>query len=104
MEVSYQLHAPAALPLGREHPYPWIGGWVDPRVSLVVVEKRKMLHSRESNPGRPARSPSLYIYFTKKERSNDTLIRRMMLILKYVAVMRTCIMIPLGCDAVYIGM
>jgi hypothetical protein len=34
----------------------WIGGWVGPRVRLDAVEKRKILHCRESNPGRPARS------------------------------------------------
>jgi hypothetical protein len=37
----------------------WIGDWVGPRVSLDAVEKRKILHCRESNPGRPPRSPSL---------------------------------------------
>jgi hypothetical protein len=51
MEVSGQLHVPAALP-----PVPhWIGGWVGPRVGLDAVEKRKILPYRESNPGRPAR-------------------------------------------------
>jgi hypothetical protein len=34
-----------------------IGGWVGPRVGLDAVEKRKVLHCRESNPGRPASSP-----------------------------------------------
>jgi hypothetical protein len=38
----------------------WIGGWVGPRVGLDAVEKRKILHSWESNPGRAACSPSLY--------------------------------------------
>jgi hypothetical protein len=33
---------------------------VGPRVGLDDVEKRKIVHCRESNPGRPARSPSLY--------------------------------------------
>jgi hypothetical protein len=37
----------------------WIGGCVGRAVCLDAV-KRKILHSRESNPGRPARSPSLY--------------------------------------------
>jgi hypothetical protein len=60
MEVSGQLHAPAALPPGKEPPVPIEkGGWVGPRVGLDAV-KRKILHCRESNPGRPARSPSLY--------------------------------------------
>jgi hypothetical protein len=39
----------------------WMGGWVGPRTGLDVVEKRKVaLLCRESNPGRPARSLSLY--------------------------------------------
>jgi hypothetical protein len=36
----------------------WIGGWMGPRVRLDAVEKRKMLQCRESNPCRPARSPT----------------------------------------------
>jgi hypothetical protein len=41
----------------------WIGGWVDPRVGLEDVEKRKFLTvpGLEFRPlGRPARSQSLY--------------------------------------------
>jgi hypothetical protein len=52
MEVSGQLHALAALPPGKEAP---VGGWVGPSAGLDDVEKRKILHCRESNPGRPAR-------------------------------------------------
>jgi hypothetical protein len=34
MEVSGQLHAPAALPPGKEPPGThWIGGWVGPVIS-----------------------------------------------------------------------
>jgi hypothetical protein len=33
---------------------------VGPRVRLDAVEKRKIFHCRESNPGPPAHSPSLY--------------------------------------------
>jgi hypothetical protein len=33
---------------------------VGPRDGLDAVEERKILPCRESNPGRPARSPSLY--------------------------------------------
>jgi hypothetical protein len=36
-----------------------IGGWMGPKVGLDSVKKRKMWHCRESNAGRPARSPSL---------------------------------------------
>jgi hypothetical protein len=53
MEVSGQLHAPAALPPGKEPlVLNWIGGWVGPIVSLVAVEKRKILHCRESDLGK----------------------------------------------------
>jgi hypothetical protein len=38
----------------------WIGGCVGPRVGLDAVEKRKILHCRESNPGCSSRSPLLY--------------------------------------------
>jgi hypothetical protein len=38
----------------------WTGGLVGPRASLDAVEQRKTLHFRESNPGLPAGSPSLY--------------------------------------------
>jgi hypothetical protein len=39
----------------------WIGGWVGPKAGLDAVEQRKIYcPCRESNPGRPARSPSLY--------------------------------------------
>jgi hypothetical protein len=41
-------------------------GWVGPRVGLDVLEKRKILICRKSNPGRPARrypdSPVRSIY------------------------------------------
>jgi hypothetical protein len=56
MEVSGQLHAPAALPRGeRTRGTHWIGDWMDPRADLDVVEKRKILlvpgiEPRPSNP------------------------------------------------------
>jgi hypothetical protein len=34
----------------------WIGAWVGPTAGLDFVEKRKMLHCREPNWGRQARS------------------------------------------------
>jgi hypothetical protein len=44
MEVSVQLHAPAALSPVKESPGThWIGGWVDRRGGLNEVEKRKFL-------------------------------------------------------------
>jgi hypothetical protein len=33
----------------------WIGGWVGPRAGLDAVQKRKILHFRESNPSRRSR-------------------------------------------------
>jgi hypothetical protein len=52
MEVSGQLHAPAALTPGKEslgtH---WIGGWVGPRAVLDAVVNRTIPSPRrESNP------------------------------------------------------
>jgi hypothetical protein len=38
----------------------WIGGWVGPGAYADAVEKRRILHCRESNWGRPVRSPLLY--------------------------------------------
>jgi len=37
MEVSGQLHAPAALLLGKVSGAQWTGGWVGPRVDLDAV-------------------------------------------------------------------
>jgi hypothetical protein len=39
MEVSGQLHTPAALPLEKSQ---WIGGWLSLKVSLDALEKRKI--------------------------------------------------------------
>jgi hypothetical protein len=42
----------------------WTGGWVCPKVGLDVLNKTKILHCRESNPGRPARCyPNSYTYY-----------------------------------------
>jgi hypothetical protein len=38
----------------------WIGGSLNPRAGLDAAGKGKILHCRESNPGSPAHSPSLY--------------------------------------------
>jgi hypothetical protein len=59
MEVSGQLHAPAASPPGKTatgtH---WIGGWVGPRTVLDAVLKRKIPSPRrESNPRTPIVQP-----------------------------------------------
>jgi hypothetical protein len=61
MDVSGQLHPPATSPLGKEAPgTDWLGDWVGLRAGLDAIGKRIILHCQESNPGRPARIPSLY--------------------------------------------
>jgi hypothetical protein len=62
MEVSDQLHAPAALLRGKNSGIHWIGGWVDPTAGLVVVKLKFLsLPGLELRPlGRPTRSQSLY--------------------------------------------
>jgi uncharacterized membrane protein YdcZ (DUF606 family) len=42
MDVSGQLHDPAALPPGKSPWYHWIGGWVGLRAVLDAVLKRKI--------------------------------------------------------------
>jgi hypothetical protein len=43
MEVSGQIHAPAALPLKEKDPGAhWIGGWVGPKAGLDSVVKVKL--------------------------------------------------------------
>jgi hypothetical protein len=55
---SGQLHAAATLPLGEGAPGThWRGSWVDPRVGLDDIEKRKSLTVPELRLlGHPARS------------------------------------------------
>jgi hypothetical protein len=55
MEVSGQIHAPAALPPEKGAPGTHrIGGWVGPRAVLDAVVKRKIPNLlRESNPSTP---------------------------------------------------
>jgi hypothetical protein len=59
MEMNGQLHAPAALPPGKEHLIPiWTGGWVGPRAVLDTVVKRKIsISHRESNLRTPIVQP-----------------------------------------------
>jgi hypothetical protein len=48
MEVSGQLHAPAALPPGKELPGThWIGGWVDPTAVLDAVKRKQMPQKKQ---------------------------------------------------------
>jgi hypothetical protein len=55
MQVSGQLHAPAALPPRERAPGThWIGGWVGPRAILDAVVKRRIPSPRrESNRRTP---------------------------------------------------
>jgi hypothetical protein len=57
MEVSGQLHVPAALLRGKAIGTHWTGGWVGPRAGVDTVANRKLPSPcQESNPDRPARS------------------------------------------------
>ena len=42
MEVSGQLHAPAALPPGKNLITHWIGSWVGPSAGMDVKEKEEL--------------------------------------------------------------
>jgi hypothetical protein len=59
MEVSGQIHAPAALPPRERDPGThWVVGWVGPGAILDAVVKRKIPSSlRESNPVTPIVHP-----------------------------------------------
>jgi hypothetical protein len=61
MEVSGQLHAPAALTPGQEPPAPNVyeAGWA-PEPVWTLWRREKSCSCRQSNPGRSARSPSIY--------------------------------------------
>jgi hypothetical protein len=59
MEVRGQFHAPAANPpVGKGPRYPF--NCLGPRTGLVAVKKIIICSYRESNPGRPVRTQSLY--------------------------------------------
>jgi hypothetical protein len=62
MEVSGQLHAPAALlPRERAPGTHMVVVWEGPRAGLKTVSERKIsTPCRESNPDSPARNQSLY--------------------------------------------
>jgi hypothetical protein len=63
LEMSGQLHAPAALPPGKNPGTHCIGGWVDSRAGLDDLKKWKFLTLPGLEPRplrRPARSQSLY--------------------------------------------
>jgi hypothetical protein len=68
MEVSGQLHAPAAFtPRERAPGTHWIGGWMGLRAILDAVVKRKIPSShQESNPRTPIIQPIARKKYTKK--------------------------------------
>jgi hypothetical protein len=45
MKVSGQPHVPAGLPSGKHFFTYWIGGWVDPRAGVDVLEKSLALNN-----------------------------------------------------------
>jgi hypothetical protein len=49
MEVSDQIHSPAALPPGKEGTH-WIEGWLGPRADLEAAKRKIPSPRRESNP------------------------------------------------------
>jgi hypothetical protein len=63
LEVSRQLHAPAALSPGKEpNVVTGVEDWVSPRTGLAGMERRKILPLQELElqpPGHPAHSQSL---------------------------------------------
>jgi hypothetical protein len=63
MEVSGQLHAPAALPTKKEPLVPIVVGWVGPRAVLDAVVMRKIPSTRrQSNPRTPIVQPVAQLY------------------------------------------
>jgi hypothetical protein len=60
-EGEWSVSRPAHFTPGEiAHSTHWVGGYVGPKFGLDAIEKKKILSSRESITGRPARSPSLY--------------------------------------------
>jgi hypothetical protein len=56
MAVSGRLHALATLLSEKDICIHWIGGWLDHREGLNVVERRESYTCLDSNPGRIADS------------------------------------------------
>jgi hypothetical protein len=67
----------------------WTGGWVKPRARLDVVEQIQITcPCRESNPGRPARSSSLYYLNTKFDEKLATLLKTKTILKPYIIIGR----------------
>jgi hypothetical protein len=63
MEVSGQLHAPAALTPGKEPSgIHWIGSWVGPSASLDTASRKIPSPRRDSNPDHPIVQPVVSRY------------------------------------------
>jgi hypothetical protein len=63
MEVSGLLHASAALCPGKKPLAPWIGGWVGPRASLDVLEKRKIVYPCQESNSVSAQESFIFFFF-----------------------------------------
>jgi hypothetical protein len=48
MEMSGQLHSPAALPSGKELPVHFLGDWVSPRIGISTVKEEQSPTSAEN--------------------------------------------------------
>jgi hypothetical protein len=82
MEVSGQLHAPAAYPRERAPRTHWIGGWMGPRAVLDAVVK-KIISSprRELNPRSPIIQPKCVCKINNLiEMRNEIYFRRLCLL------------------------
>jgi hypothetical protein len=73
MEVSGQIHDPAALPQVKSLRYSLDRGWVGPRAGLDAIEKRKILVpvGNRTPTGRPSSLQySRYAYWAIPQYSN----------------------------------
>jgi hypothetical protein len=61
MEMSSQIHAPIALPSRKNPGTHWIGGWVDTRDGLDVLDNRQISYPyRNLKPEPPGPKSSHY--------------------------------------------
>jgi hypothetical protein len=79
MEVNGELYAPTPLLLEKEYPGPITSeaGW-GPETMWTLWNRKTNLPLRESNPGCPVRSPSLYelIYLHRKYKAFSVMLAR----------------------------
>jgi hypothetical protein len=67
MEMSGQLHGPAALPLGKDPGAHYIGKWAGPGASLDAMEKRKFFLYARNRTRIPRCRPALSIVAIRTE-------------------------------------